>query len=56
MKHGDLYTYAKNLDLKYGAGTADRLHAQRFTTHKFTSAELLAIIEECEEKLREFAK
>jgi len=44
MKHGDLYTYAKNLDLKYGDGTADKLHAQRFTTHKFTIEELESII------------
>lgn len=45
MKHGDLYTYAKKLDEYYGQGTADSLHDQRFTTHKFTVAELQQIIE-----------
>lgn len=46
MKHGDLYTYAKRLDEWHGDGTADRLHAQRFSTHKFTIEELKKIIEE----------
>lgn len=45
-KYGELYTYGKELDLKYGDGTADRLHAQRFTTHKFTIQELQDIIDE----------
>ena len=55
FKHGDLFTYAQNLDLKYGDGTAKKLHYQRFTTHKFTSGELLAIIEECKERIKEYA-
>lgn len=46
MRHGDLYTYAKKLDETYGNGTADKLHAQRFSTHKFTIDELKKIIEE----------
>ena len=46
MKHGDLYTYAKKLDEFHGEGTADSLHAQRFSTHKFTIDELKRIIEE----------
>lgn len=46
MKHGDLYTYAKKLDEFHGDGTAEMLHAQRFETHKFTTEELLGIIEE----------
>lgn len=44
MKHGDLYEYAKKLDDKYGDGTAEKLHAQRLTTHKLTIDELEQII------------
>jgi hypothetical protein len=46
MKHGDLYNYAKKLDEWLGDGTADKLHDQRFSTHKFTVEELRKIIEE----------
>lgn len=49
MRYGEQYKYAKELDLKYGTGTAERLHEQRFSTHKFTVQELLGIIESCRE-------
>lgn len=50
--YGQLYTYGKELDLKYGSGTAEKLHAQRFTSHKFTIQELQGIIEQCEQSYR----
>ena len=46
MKHGDIYQYAKALDLKYGDGTAEELHSRRFETHSFTIDELKKIIED----------
>lgn len=46
MRYGEQYKYAQELDKKYGEGTADKLHARRFETHKFTIQELLDIIEE----------
>ena len=52
MKYGEQYKYAKELDMKYGDGTADRLHARRFETHKFTQQELLDIIEEAKENIK----
>lgn len=45
MRYGEQYKYAKQLDLKYGDGTAESLHAQRFETHKLTISELEKIIE-----------
>lgn len=49
MKHGDLYEYAKKLDLKYGDGTASELHSRRFEVHKFTIQELEEIIDKYKE-------
>lgn len=46
MRHGDLYTYAKELDAKYGKGTAERLHSQRHAVHKLSVPELQQIIED----------
>lgn len=51
LKYGEQYRYAKELDLKYGDGTADRLHAQRNTTHKFTIVELKGLIEEAKKNI-----
>lgn len=51
-KYGEQYAYAKALDEKYGDGTADKLHAQRFTTHKFTTTELETIIEDCRAQIK----
>jgi hypothetical protein len=53
FKAGDQYQYAKNLDLKYGTGTAEKLHSQRHTTHKFTAEELEKIIKEAKEYIKE---
>ena len=44
FKQGEQYLYSKNLDAKYGDGTADALMAKRHLTHKFTIAELEEII------------
>lgn len=55
-KHGELYKYGKELDLKYGDGTADKLHAQRFTTHKFSAQELLDIVTESKENIKAYAQ
>lgn len=46
MRYGEQYKYAQELDLKYGAGTAERLHNRRFETHSFTRQELQDIIDD----------
>ena len=51
MRYGEQYAYARALDLKYGDGTADKLHAQRFSTHSFTRDELQKIIDEAKESI-----
>ena len=53
FRYGEQYLYAKALDLKYGDGTADKLMAQRFDTHKLTITELESIINDCKEQLKE---
>lgn len=50
-KYGEQYLYAKALDKKYGEGTADKLQARRFETHKLTIEELNGIIEEAKANL-----
>lgn len=52
FKSGEQYAYSLALDLKYGDGTASRLHKQRHTTHKFTISELESIIEECKSNIK----
>lgn len=46
FKQGNQYAYSIALDAKYGSGTAKKLHAQRFDTHKFTTDELQQIIDD----------
>ena len=46
FKHGEQYLYAKEIDLRYGDGTADALMARRHETHKFTIPELEEIIKD----------
>lgn len=53
FKQGNQYAYAKALDLKYGDGTADRLHDRRFETHKFSIGELEDIISEAKANIKE---
>ena len=56
FKSGDLYQYAKQLDLKYGDGTAEKLHAQRKQTHKLTIDELNEVIENANAYLKEMGE
>lgn len=51
-KYGEQYKYAKEIDLRYGEGTAEDLHSQRFTVHKFTTSELQNIIEDAKESIK----
>lgn len=51
MRYGEQYKYAQELDKKYGDGTADKLHARRHETHKFTAQELQDIIDEAKENI-----
>jgi hypothetical protein len=53
MKHGDLYQYAKKLDLKHGNGTADRLHNQRTEYFKLTEEFLQKVIDDSKEYIKE---
>lgn len=53
FKSGDQYQYAKNLDLKYGDGTAEKLHGQRNISHKLTKEELETIIKDSKEYIKE---
>jgi hypothetical protein len=53
FKAGNLYEYGKQIDLRYGDGTADRLHAQRHTTHKLKIEELQKIITDAKEYILE---
>ena len=54
FKAGEQYQYAKAIDLKYGDGTAETLHSQRHTTHKFTQAELESIIQDAKEQIKTY--
>lgn len=53
FKHGNLYIYGLKLDQKYGAGTAARLSDESQQFHKFTTEELLDIIETFKRKSEE---
>jgi hypothetical protein len=56
FKAGEQYLYSKAIDLKYGDGTAERLHNQRFDTHKFTREELEEIIHDSKEQIKWYEK
>lgn len=56
FKSGEQYLYSKALDLKYGDGTAEKLHAQRHKSHKFTAQELQDIIDEAKANIKEYDK
>lgn len=51
---GEQYEYARQLDLKYGNGTAEELHNQRHINHKLTITELEQIIEYAQEQVKEY--
>ena len=48
---GEQYEYARQLDLKYGNGTAESLHNQRHINHKLTITELEGIIKYAQEQV-----
>lgn len=48
---GEQYKYSLALDLKYGAGTATKLHQKAKQLHPFKREELEAIIEETRQQL-----
>jgi hypothetical protein len=52
FKGGEQYEYARQLDLKYGDGTAEKLHNQRRQTHKLTISELEQIIADAKEAIK----
>jgi len=52
FKQGNQYAYAIALDLKYGDGTAKKLHDKRFETHKWTVPELEEIIHDAKEAIK----
>lgn len=56
FKQGNQYAYAVNLDLKYGEGTAKKLHDQRFTTHKWTVPELEQVIHDANVQIAFYEK
>lgn len=56
FKGGEQYQYAKNIDLKYGDGTAEKLHNQRHIAHKLTVSELEQIISDATNYLKEVGK
>lgn len=51
FKQGNQYEYAIQLDLKYGEGTAKKLHDRRFETHSFTREELEQIISDAKTQI-----
>lgn len=56
FKAGEQYLYSKALDMKYGDGTAEKLHNRRFETHKLTIQELEDIIEEAKENIATYER
>lgn len=56
FKQGNQYAYSIALDLKYGDGTAKKLHDQRFETHKFTRDELQEIIDDSKTQIAFYQK
>jgi len=55
-KQGEQYLYAKNLDAKYGEGTADALMARRHDVKKFTIPELEEIIQDAKTQIEWYQK
>lgn len=54
FKQGEQFIYGKNIDKKYGDGTAEALMARRFESHKFTVPELEEIIEKSKEYIKDY--
>lgn len=54
FKGGEQYLYSKAIDMKYGDGTAEKLHSQRHISHKLTVTELEQIIKDATEQVKEY--
>lgn len=52
FRYGEQFKYAKELDLKYGEGTADRLAEKRHELHKYTSEELQMVIDSSKKQIK----
>lgn len=52
FKQGNQYAYGLALDEKYGDGTAQKLHAQRMNSKKWTIPELEEIISDAKEQIK----
>lgn len=52
FRYGEQFKYAKELDLKYGEGTSDRLAERRHELHKYTRQELQEIIDEAKAQIK----
>jgi len=48
FKYGEQYVFSKNLDSKFGEGTADRLHIKALKIVKFSDEDLKEMIKNCE--------
>lgn len=56
LQAGAQYIYSKNIDAKYGDGTADKLYRISKTPHEFTREELLQIIGDSREQVAWYEK
>jgi hypothetical protein len=56
FRAGEQYKYSKALELKYGTGTAERLHKQAQKIKKITTQELEDIINEAKEQIKFYEK
>ena len=54
FKQGEQFEYSKQIELKYGDGTAEKLHNQRHDRHKLTIDELEDIIKTSKEEVAKF--
>lgn len=54
MHQGRQYEFGKQIDLLYGAGTAEKLYQQSKQTHQFKKEELIAIIEYSKEQIKHY--
>ena len=54
FKGGEQYIYGKQIDFKYGTGTAEEMHNQRHQTKKFTITELEDLITYYKDRIKEY--
>jgi hypothetical protein len=56
FKQGNQFAYSLALDMKYGVGTANKLHSKRSETHKWKHDELEQIIHDAKEMIAFYEK